>query len=321
MLKSLARRIRSFATRDVTNELAEIRLELQGFAVAMRAAVDAAAADETERMGKIDERLAKADQRLDAIWGATDHTRHLTITNLKLLKMQTLGAEPIVTCSYNGMIPIKFFVPKAATDYIQGYQLYYENFWEVELLDKMKAFAKGKAILDIGANVGNHVIYWSRVAGAKGIKAFEPIPELFDILQRNIELNGIHNAEAFELALGKERSFGQPVSHGSNRMQSEIFASQDESGIKIAALDDLGVCDADFVKIDVEGHTLDLLHGAGKTLASLKPALFVELFEHEKDACMAILEGLGYSMLKALEDHNYFFVHKDRPFEGELGFL
>ncbi|AQV94475.1 FkbM family methyltransferase [Cupriavidus necator] len=334
MLKAFARRLRSFATRDITNELAEIKADLRTFTDALRyvmesgdeehqslGRIDGSIAKLDQRLETIDGSIAKLDQRLESIYGATDQTRHLTIVNLKLLKMQTLGAEPIVSCAYNGTIPIKFFVPKAATDYIQGYHLFYENFWEVELLDQLKGFAKGKAILDIGANVGNHVIYWSRVAGAKSIKAFEPIPELFGILKRNMELNGIHNAEAFDLALGRERSFGRSVSKGENRMQSEIFASQDDAaGINIVPLDELDIAEADFAKIDVEGHTLDLLHGATRTLSRLKPAIFVELFAIERDACHQILEGIGYRLVKSLVDSNYLYVHKDRPFAGELDF-
>lgn len=327
MLKTFARRLSSFLLSDVVQELRASNENLRQSNEQLRQSNEQIR-QSNEFLGVLAnsqkntaEKLWILEQRSEGIYGAADQLRSLTITQLKLLKMQTLGAEPIISFAHNGSIPIKLYVPKAATDYIQGHHLFHEDFWESTLLEKMKSFTKGKAILDIGANVGNHVVYWTRVAGAKSVKAFEPIPELFDILQRNIELNGIHNAEAFDVALGKEKSFGQPVSHASNRMQSEIFASEDNTGIKIVALDDMDVAEADFAKIDVEGHTLDLLHGAGKTLARLKPALFVELFEHEKDACVELLERIGYRMLQALEDNNYFFVHRDRPFDGELGFL
>ncbi|GMG90648.1 hypothetical protein Cmtc_18680 [Cupriavidus sp. TKC] len=312
MLKSFFRRLSAFATRDVTHELVQLRSDIKGLTEAFQGVVKAGQAE--------DERW---NEYLKTIAGATDQTRHLAITQLKVTKLASLGADPVVSFFHNGTIPIRFFVPKAATDYIQGYHLFHESFWDVAHLQRTDSFVKGKAVLDIGANVGNHLVYWARVAGAKSITAFEPIPELFEILQRNISLNGVHNAEALNVALGREESFGSAVSSGDNRMQSEVHATAVEAAgsIKIVALDELEIAEADFAKIDVEGHTLDLLHGATKTLRRLRPAIFVELFEHERKACHEILTGIGYEMRRAAADSNYLYVHPSRPFDGELGFL
>lgn len=312
MLKSFFRRLSAFVTRDVTNEVAQLRTDLKVLTEAIQNVVQSGQEEDGRWRGY-----------LETIAGATDQARHLAITQLKVTKLASLGQEQVISFFHNGAIPIRFYVPKGATDYIQGYHLFHESFWDEAHLKRTAEFVKGKAVLDIGANVGNHLVYWARVAGAKSIKAFEPIPELFGILKRNIELNGVHNAELMNVALGRESSFGLAVSNGDNRMQSEVHATAEEAAgsIKIVALDELDIDEADFAKIDVEGHTLDLLHGARKTLKRLRPAIFVELFQHERDACHRILAELGYELTHSTDDSNYLYVHPSRPFTGELDFL
>lgn len=48
------------------------------------------------------------------------------------------------------------------------------------------AFIKeGSVILDIGANIGNHTVFWSLFSPAAKIISFEPQQLVFNILKRN----------------------------------------------------------------------------------------------------------------------------------------
>ena len=80
----------------------------------------------------------------------------------------------------------------------------------------------------------------------------------------------------------------------------------DEDGSRVGTievpmrrLDDLGMGDVGFVKIDVEGHELAVLRGAAETLQRNRPALLVEAEErHYPNAVTAIkefLSALGYT--------------------------
>lgn len=259
----------------------------------------------------------KHTEQLERIAYSTEYTRALTIGVLQTVKMLTLGPEKVFEFWYKGMKKVRFWLPKANMDLIQGHILLGEMFWDIRVLDQFKSFAKGKHVLDIGANIGNHTVYWGVVAGAASIEAFEPVPELFEVLSRNIEINKLDNAKAHQLALGAATGMGVLTSDPKNRMQSQVDLS-DDGEIRIAALDDMGVTQVDFCKIDVEGHTLPLLQGARRTLAEFKPAIYIELFDHERDACMLILEDLGYVKAAEVEKYNFLFVHQHRKFEGEL---
>lgn len=267
------------------------------------------------------DRLAAIEAALLRIEPAIEHARWISVAAYKAQMLGNLGPDRIVDFFYKGVYPIRFYVPKAAKDHIQSFQLTEQTFWEADILDRLSRFLRGKSILDIGANVGNHSVYWGLVSGARHVRAFEPIPELFAILTRNISINGLTNVDCMNVALGETAGYGASLSSPSNRMQSEVLVGKGQDkgdGIRIVALDSLGFLDIDFAKIDVEGHTLPLLKGAERTLARCKPALFIELYDHERAQCTAILENLGYGPARDFGDSNFLFAHRERPFTGEL---
>ena len=70
------------------------------------------------------------------------------------------------------------------------------NFYEIkELSEWNKYFNNVNIIFDVGANIGNHSIYWSQFDNIKEIVAFEPIEKNFEILKKNIEENNIHKVK------------------------------------------------------------------------------------------------------------------------------
>lgn len=238
---------------------------------------------------------------------------------LRYAKLATLGPSKIIEFWYSGCVRVQFYVPKAHLDIVQTHLMMSESFWDQDTLEAFSPYVRGRNILDIGANVGNHSVFWGRIAGAKSIVAFEPIPETFEILQRNVELNGLSKiVKIHPFGLGARETTGDPWSEARNRMHAIIRPREDRGGaVKIRPLDALSLTPFDFAKIDVEGHTALLLKGAERTLARLKPTLYVELWVSERPEAKAILDACGYQVLGSVEDSNYLFVHRDRPEDVE----
>ena len=72
---------------------------------------------------------------------------------------------------------------------------------EDQLLEKLAL--GGKTVYDIGAHTGTYTLFFSRRVGEAGrVVAFEPQPENFARLTRNIERNRIGNVQALRVGLG-----------------------------------------------------------------------------------------------------------------------
>ncbi|HEX9841452.1 MAG TPA: FkbM family methyltransferase, partial [bacterium] len=56
------------------------------------------------------------------------------------------------------------------------------------------ALRPGRAVLDVGANVGHYTLVAARAVGPRGhVWAFEPAPRPFAALTANVRLNGLRN--------------------------------------------------------------------------------------------------------------------------------
>src|SRR5690606_7289354 len=65
-----------------------------------------------------------------------------------------------------------------------------KKFFEIQMLEAISKLPYRPGLcLDIGANVGNHTIFFSRFCNFDEVWAYEPFPESFALLQENVENN------------------------------------------------------------------------------------------------------------------------------------
>lgn len=163
--------------------------------------------------------------------------------------------------------------------------------WEPELTAVIRFYmAHGYTFVDVGANIGLHTLTaaWSRRSNQQPILAFEPEAHCFEMLSKNLELNGICDVEAYNIGLGDQEE--QLLLHisttGNKGNHSFLNRENTKPGmpVQIRKLDDM-VGDRDWsqshvlVKIDVEGFEPHVLRGGLRWLRALKHAAVVcELF-------------------------------------------
>jgi precorrin-6B methylase 2 len=71
-------------------------------------------------------------------------------------------------------------------DHLFNYFTNHRDFYELDLLQQAKAlYRSGSHIIDVGANIGNHTVYFAKILSAK-VMAFEPFEKSRDILLANI---------------------------------------------------------------------------------------------------------------------------------------
>lgn len=132
---------------------------------------------------------------------------------------------------------------------------------------------RDNVFVDIGANVGLFTLAaLNRLRGSGHIYCFEPHPEVFIRLQRNLALNTAEPwVTPFNFALGETASTG--ILHNSMledaRSSLVGYAGSSPGGLEVPVrtLDQtLPNQRVDLVKIDAEGSELSILHGMRETL-------------------------------------------------------
>jgi len=175
----------------------------------------------------------------------------------------------------------------------------------------MAAGSREKVFVDVGAHVGHYAVRLSRRYGQ--VIAIEPDPYNFEGLSRNLELNNVTNVRALKLAASskKGRSILYSAGMGSRldvvRLHKRIYI------VHTDLLDNL-VDHADVVKIDTEGHELEVLKGASRLIAQ-KPLLVIE--DHTKTFCLTywheVLDRLSEFKPRLLESSPYHDIMLFEP--------
>jgi FkbM family methyltransferase len=167
-----------------------------------------------------------------------------------------------------------------------------------------------KSILDIGANIGFYSTKLAKGNTKAKIYSFEPIPEFYSYLQKNISINNIgKQVMCYNYGLsdscGSVEFFISPT-NGTNA--SLVNVAQVENIKKITGLtitldqwcDNYGVI-PDFIKCDVEGAELLVFKGGYKVLSEFHPIVVTELlrkwakpFGYHPNDVLKFFEELGY---------------------------
>lgn len=160
---------------------------------------------------------------------------------------------------------------------------------ELEFLGKLD-LGDG-AVIDVGANLGLFSLVVARHHGNRVI-AFEPAPSTFAALQANVRANRL-SVECRRLALADRDGEVRFSMQTKGRANYSIATGPDGIGVPARRLDtvlgELGIERVSLLKIDTEGFETAVLHGAGRTLAEIRPSLIY--FE----VCPALAREAGFA--------------------------
>jgi len=188
------------------------------------------------------------------------------------------------------------------------------RFYEIEELEYIRTLLPpNSTVADVGANVGNHSLFFSQVCRAACVIAFEVNEEAIALLRRNVAIN---RDEAIDLsnvgcAVGNGSGFVKVKSKGSlhNLGSATFVACPDVSGYRTEALDKLlDSRDVDFIKIDVEGMEFDVLEGALETIRRSRPILFVEVRKNDLDRYFSLMKSMNYRTERTFQRYRGIFT-------------
>ena len=162
-------------------------------------------------------------------------------------------------------------------------------------------------VVDVGANLGTFCYAVRRAQQSARLVAFEPIPALAKRLRKAFK-----DIVVLEVALSDSRSvatFRIPYIDGrrcnTRASLAPIVDSSAYSEIRVqtdlfdTVFTEIGLERLDFVKVDVEGHELEVIRGGEQTLRKHQPILLIEIEQRHHDNVpirdiATFIENLGY---------------------------
>ena len=219
---------------------------------------------------------------------------------------------------------------------------------EPDLLLISELVEPGSCLVDVGANYGIYTRFFSEYAGREGkVISLEPIDKTFDCLSSNVKKLRLSNVSLHKLALSDRagESFMEIPDYqqgGENMYEARIVDVPqdivDKRTVKIntSTLDNLLKDEkvVDFIKIDVEGHELNVLKGGLEVLEKFKPMMLLEINgginkqNENAQSILSLLHTLDYQpfirkdgQLQAVTNEsdgfNFFFLTPDHAAKNE----
>ncbi|MBO4491312.1 MAG: FkbM family methyltransferase [Lentisphaeria bacterium] len=206
----------------------------------------------------------------------------------------------------------RFFLPYACYDAIQSIIITTNSFYEIDLLQKVRSYLKeGMVYVDIGANIGNHTVFFSKICKAKQIYSFEPQKEIFRILQKNTELNHCEGVTLSNFALGCKKGMLSINNFDPENWGGTSFIPDDNGNTPVETFDSLNIGKVDFIKIDVEGAETDVLLGAEKTISRDNPIVWCEALDSKSLKRLIQFFKKHRYVYRKISDTNFLFIPAD----------
>lgn len=217
----------------------------------------------------------------------------------KIIKISNcIFGENFTQLLYEFYISLRFLEPR-------------EN--DLELI--LKYVGKGDVVIDVGANIGKWTITFAKHVGQNGqVFAFEPITETYNFLYKkthkykqiitfNCGLSDI--SEKKEILVPFDIRFPTSAALSDTADQIKNRNILETRMVNTMRLDDItkDFKKINLIKIDVEGHELNVLKGGIATINKYKPIIYMEILREKwhknkpslSDASLC-LESMGYKI-------------------------
>ena len=154
-----------------------------------------------------------------------------------------------------------------------------------------------KNILDIGASIGNHTLFFTGIMGAK-VHSIEPYLPSFNHLSENVKLNNF-DVTLHNVGISSHKHMAKMLPVSDNNIGMVQVREGNET--QMISMEILLNEHLDYIKIDVEHYNKEVLAGANM-LHKINPVLSIEcetkqiLSQTDK-----IMQSYGYKMIPKLK--------------------
>jgi len=167
-----------------------------------------------------------------------------------------------------------------------------------------RVVGEGMTVVDLGANIGYYTLLAAKLVGRKGkVFAFEPGPDNFSLLLKNIEANGYDNVIPVQKAVlnktGTTKLFLCRINKGDHRIY-DSHDGREAVTVDATTLDaffenaQYHQCHIDVIKMDIQGAEMAALQGMTETVLKNDNLKIITEFWPE------VLPKFGFSPLEFL---------------------
>ena len=199
----------------------------------------------------------------------------------------------------------------ASLELITPYVLLEQEDWFEDEIRFVRRFLRpGMRAVDVGASFGVYTMTMARSVGAEGsVWAFEPTPGTADFLGATLELNQASQVRLTRAALSDRP--GSVAFRTGEQSELNAVAQPGEPGtvsVPAVTLDQMAAeqswGEVDFIKLDVEGHEVEVITGGTALFNSASPLVMFEIKGREGVDLrpLALLGGMGYRFYRLLPD-------------------
>ncbi len=183
-----------------------------------------------------------------------------------------------------------------------------EDWFEDEVRFVRRLLRPGMAAIDVGASFGIFSMAMANAVGPQGsVWAFEPTPGTAEFLEATLALNQASQVNLTRAAVSEQPGTVQFVTNPSSEVNA--VAKPGQAGdtvltVPSVTLDqaaaDFGWRDVDFVKLDVEGHELQVIAGGRSFFTQAAPLVMFEIRAGEGVDLrpLAPFQAMGYAFYR-----------------------
>jgi FkbM family methyltransferase len=187
------------------------------------------------------------------------------------------------------------------------------QFYEIEELEYIRTLLPPKTVaVDVGANVGNHSLFFGKICKAARVIPFEVNEEAIALLKKNVALNCADMIELNHVgcAVGAGKGFVRKSIEPTHNLGATTFVrTETDNGYRVDSLDALLTKqEVDFLKIDVEGMEFEVLAGAAETIQENRPILFVEVRRRDLDRYYSVMRKMNYRTERTFQRYKGVFT-------------
>jgi len=148
-------------------------------------------------------------------------------------------------------------------------------------------------IIEVGILVGNHLIFFMKMLKPVKIFAFDANDKGINETRRNVELNRSDDIQTEVILYNK--------AVGDHNGIITMF----DRNVELVTLSDVIDEPVDFLKIDVDGMEMEVIHGAQDLIKKSRPKIMIEVKNRYLDGFFGYMRGLNYVVKQQFNRGNH----------------